>query len=134
MNRYMLLGAVFLLTGCPGPMDPVPLEHPAKATLSNNRVCITVPASEGEKISSVQFGSDTTGQEVYKTFNSADEQISAARGECLPTFGFEFKPGNTYAVFYRLEKSRSETGRVFAARFSLKQDGNGRLSLIEKAR
>lgn len=131
MNRYMLLGSVFLLTGCPGPMDPVPLEHLAKATVSDNRVCITVPASEGERIFSVQFGNDT-GQEVYKTFSRTDEQIPAVRGECLPVFGFEFRPGNTYAVFYRLEKSSSEPGRVFAARFSLEQDRNGKLRLIEK--
>lgn len=131
MNRYILLGVVFLLTGCPGPMDPVPLEHLAKATVSDNRVCITVPAREGERIFSVQFGNDT-GQEVYKTFSRTDEQIPAARGECLSVFGFEFRPGNTYAVFYRLEKSRSEPGRVFAARFSLEQDRNGKLRLIEK--
>lgn len=131
MNRYILLGVVFLLTGCPGPMDPVPLEHRAKATVSDNRVCITVPASEGERIFSVQFGNDT-GQEVYKTFSRTDEQIPAVRGECLSVFGFEFRPGNTYAVFYRLEKSSSEPGRVFAARFSLEQGRNGRLRLIEK--
>ena len=112
-------------------MDPVPLEHRAKATVSDNRVCITVPAREGERIFSVQFGNDT-GQEVYKTFSRTDEQIPAVRGECLPAFGFEFRPGNTYAVFYRLEKSRSEPGRVFAARFSLEQGRNGRLRLIEK--
>jgi hypothetical protein len=112
-------------------MDPVPLEHLAKVTVSDNRVCITVPASEGEKIASAQFGSDT-GQEVYKTFSGADEQIPAVRGECLPAFGFEFKPSNTYAVFYRLEKSSTEPGRVFAARFSLEQDRSGILRLIEK--
>lgn len=133
MNRYLLLGAVFLLTGCPGPMDPVPLEHPAKATVMDDRVCITVPASEGEKISSVQFGSDA-GQEVYKTFSRADEQIPAVRGKCLPIFDFEFKPGNTYAVFYRLEKSSSEPGRVFAARFSLEQDSSGKLELSQQTK
>jgi len=71
---------------------------------------------------------------VYKTFGRADEQISAAREECIPAFGFEFRPGNTYAVFYRLEKSSSEPGRVFAARFSLEKDENGRLKLIDKPR
>jgi len=132
MNKYMLVAAVFLLTGCPGPMDPIPLEQPAQARLVNNQVCITIPASAGDKIFSVQFGSDS-GQEVYKTFGHSDQQIRVVQGECLPTFGFEFKPGNTYAAFYQLETNSTGPDRIYAARFSLEQNENGSLRLTQRS-
>ncbi|BFO07994.1 hypothetical protein GGER_05040 [Serratia rubidaea] len=78
---------------------------------------------------SAQFGSDA-GQEMYKIFGDADTQLKAVKGVCLPTFGFAFQPDNTYAVYYRLEKSATEKGRLFAARFSLTQDNNGRLQIV----
>lgn len=133
MNKYMLVAAVFLLTGCPGPMDPLPLEQPAQARLVNNQVCITVPVSTGDKIFSVQLDSDS-GREVYKTFGPFDQQIRVAQDECLPTFGFEFKPGDTYAAFYQLENNNTGPGRLFAARFSLEQNANGSLRLTQHSR
>lgn len=59
MNKSILIAAVFLLTGCPGPMDPVPQEYPAQARLIDNQVCITVPVRAGDKIFSVQFGTES---------------------------------------------------------------------------
>lgn len=133
MNKWILSGAILLLTGCPGPMDPATLTLPAQAAVVDNRVCITVPAEEGEKVFSVQFGSDA-GQEMYKTFGDADKQLKAVKGACLPTFGFAFQPANTYVVYYRLEKNPTEKGRLFAARFSLTQDNNGRLQIVQYQR
>lgn len=133
MKKFILLSATFLLTGCPGPMDPVTRELPAQAAIVNNQVCITAPASKGEKIFSVQFGSDS-GQEIYKTFSHPDEQIQAVSCECLPTFGFDFKAGDSYSAFYRLEKNSAQAGRLFAVRFSLTIDGNGRLRLTQYQR
>lgn len=133
MHKYIFVAAIFLLTGCPGPMDPVPLEQPAQARLVNNQVCITVPVSTGDKIFSVQLGSDS-GREVYKTFSQSDQQIRVVQGECLPTFGFEFKTGDTYAAFYQLENTNTGPGRIFAARFSLEQNENGSLRLTQRSR
>lgn len=130
MKSYFLVAVVCLLTGCPGPIDPVPPAQSAQARLVNNQVCITVPASRGEKIFSVQFGSES-GQEMYKTFSPSEQRNQIARSECLPAFGFEFKPGNTYTVFYQLEKSNTNPGRLFATRFTLEQDKNGRLNLTQ---
>ncbi|KMV35275.1 putative T6SS immunity periplasmic lipoprotein [Franconibacter pulveris] len=131
MKKLLLPGAVFLLTGCPGPMDPVRVELPAQVTLVNNKVCILVPAEEGERIFSVQIGSEAE-QEMLKTFGDPASQPRAVKGECLPTYGFEFKRGNSYAAYYSLEKTTTEKGRLFAARFTLSQDADGRLKILQQ--
>lgn len=131
MKKLLLSGAVFLLTGCPGPMDPVRLELPAQATLVNNKICILVPAEAGERIFSVQIGSEA-GQEMLRTFGDPASQPRTVKGECLPTYGFEFKPGNSYAAYYGLEKSATEKGRLFAVRFTLFQDADGKLKILQQ--
>ena len=130
MNKCIVIAAAFLLTGCPGPMDPVTLEQPAQVRLVNNKVCITVPESQGERIFSAQFGSDS-GQEMYKTFGNPDQQIRVVQNECLPTFGFTFKPGSKYTVFYQIHSNQPESGRLFATRFSLDQDSSGKIGLTQ---
>lgn len=131
MKRLILPAALFMLTGCPGPMDPAVSEFPAQVAVVDNRVCITVPAVDGEKIFSVQFASDS-GQQMYKTFGMPDKQHPAVAGECLPTFGFRFNATDVYSAFYRLEKSREEPGRLFAARFSLVIDTKGNIRLAQR--
>jgi len=98
-----------------------PLEEPAQVRLVNNHVCITAPASAGGKIFSVQIGNDF-GQEIYKTFGLFSQQQPVIKDECLPTFGIDFKPGNTYAVFYHIEKNSTVPGMTYAVRFSLEQN------------
>ncbi|EOG5374273.1 putative T6SS immunity periplasmic lipoprotein [Cronobacter turicensis] len=133
MNKYTLLAMVFLLTGCPGPMDAVPVEEAAQVRLVSNQVCITTPASTGEKIFSVNI-SNGAGQEIYKTFGRYVQQPVVVQGKCLPAFGFEFKPGNRYAAFYQIEKNTTEPGKTYVVRFSLEQDENGSLRLIPYGR
>ncbi|ELY3837058.1 hypothetical protein SMZ77_001163 [Cronobacter turicensis] len=133
MNKYTLLAMVFLLTGCPGPMDPIPFEEAAQVRLVSNQVCITTPASTGEKIFSVNI-SNGAGQEIYKTFGRYAQQPVVVQGKCLPAFGFEFKPGNRYAAFYQIEKNTTEPGKTYVVRFSLEQDENGSLRLIPYGR
>lgn len=133
MNKFILIAAVFLLTGCPGPMDPVPQEYPAQARLVSNQMCITVPAKAGDKIFSVQFGTES-GREVYKTFGQPDQQLPVVQGQCLPTFDFQFRPGDRYAVYYKLTNPQTGPGKLFAARFSLEKSENGHLQLKQYSR
>lgn len=133
MNKYTLIAMVFLLTGCPGPMDAIPVEEPAQVRLISNEVCITTPARTGEKIFSVHI-SNGAEQEIYKTFGRYAQQPVVVQGECLPAFGFEFKPGNRYATFYQIEKNTTEPGKTYVARFSLEQDEKGSLRLTPYGR
>ncbi|EOC1345789.1 hypothetical protein ACI093_000815 [Cronobacter turicensis] len=133
MNNYTLIAMVFLLTGCPGPMDAIPVEEPAQVRLISNEVCITTPARTGEKIFSVHI-SNGAGQEIYKTFGRYAQQPVVVQGECLPAFGFKFKPGNRYATFYQIEKNTTEPGKTYVARFSLEQDEKGNLWLTPYGR
>lgn len=133
MNKYTLIAMVFLLTGCPGPMDAVPVEEPAQVRLISNQVCITTPARTGEKIFSVHI-SNGAGQEIYKTFGRYAQQPVVVQRECLPAFGFEFKPGKRYAAFYQIEKNTIEPGKTYVARFSLEQDEKGSLRLTPYGR
>ncbi|ELY5848368.1 hypothetical protein SNN74_001060 [Cronobacter turicensis] len=133
MNKFTLIAMVFLLTGCPGPMDAVPVEEAAQVRLVSNQVCITTPASTGEKIFSVNI-TNGAGQEIYKTFGRYVQQPVVVQGKCLPAFGFEFKPGNRYAAFYQIEKNTTEPGKTYVVRFSLEQDENGSLRLIPYGR
>ncbi|EOC0354077.1 putative T6SS immunity periplasmic lipoprotein [Cronobacter turicensis] len=133
MNKYTLIAMVFLLTGCPGPMDAIPVEEPAQVRLISNEVCITTPARTGEKIFSVHI-SNGAEQEIYKTFGRYAQQPVVVQGECLPAFGFKFKPGNRYATFYQIEKNTTEPGKTYVARFSLEQDEKGSLWLTPYGR
>ncbi|EOC1287584.1 hypothetical protein ACI09O_001666 [Cronobacter muytjensii] len=133
MTKYTLVAMAFLLSGCPGPMDPVPVEEPAQVRLLGNRVCITTPAGTGEKIFSVHI-SNGAGQEIYKTFSRYAQQPVVAHGECLPTFGFEFNPDNRYAAFYQTEKNATEPGKTYAVSFSLEQNENGSFRLTSYRR
>ncbi|HAU5431909.1 TPA: hypothetical protein JD181_16165 [Cronobacter malonaticus] len=133
MNKYTLTAMVFLLTGCPGPMDAVPVEEAAQVRLISNEVCITTSARTGEKIFSVHI-SNGAGQEIYKTFGRYAQQPVVVQGECLPVFGFKFKPGNRYAAFYQIEKNTTEPGKTYVARFSLEQDEKGSLRLTPYGR
>lgn len=133
MNKFTLIAMVFLLTGCPGPMDAVPVEEAAQVRLVSNQVCITTPASTGEKIFSVNI-SNGAGQEIYKTFGRYVQQPVVVQGKCLPAFGFEFKPGNRYAAFYQIEKNTTEPGKTYVVRFSLEQDEKGSLRLTPYGR
>ncbi|EOC1314973.1 hypothetical protein ACI09C_004073 [Cronobacter turicensis] len=133
MNNYTLIAMVFLLTGCPGPMDAIPVEEPAQVRLISNEVCITTPARTGEKIFSVHI-SNGAGQEIYKTFGRYAQQPVVVQGECLPAFDFEFKPGNRYVAFYQIEKNTTEQGKTYVVRFSLEQNENGSLRLTPYGR
>ncbi|ELY2621650.1 hypothetical protein SMC27_002163 [Cronobacter malonaticus] len=133
MNNYTLIAMVFLLTGCPGPMDAVPVEEPAQVRILSNQVCITTPASTGEKIFSVHI-SNGAGQEIYKTFGRYAQQPVVVQGKCLPAFDFEFKPGNRYAAFYQIENNTTKPGKTYVVRFSLEQDENGSLRLTPYGR
>lgn len=133
MNKFTLIAMVFLLTGCPGPMDAVPVEEAAQVRLVSNQVCITTPASTGEKIFSVNI-SNGAGQEIYKTFGRYVQQPVVVQGKCLPAFGFEFKPGNRYSAFYQIEKNTTEPGKTYVVRFSLEQNEKGSLRLTPYGR
>ncbi|WP_173632660.1 putative T6SS immunity periplasmic lipoprotein [Paramixta manurensis] len=108
-----------LLSGCPGPGDRVPPKQPANVTMRNNHLCIIVSTQPGEQVASVQI-SDGKNNNLRKLLN---DPISVASGQCLPTFGYDFKPGHDYVVYYTVEKNNLDEAKYFFAEFSINSRG-----------
>lgn len=131
MKKIAFLTMAFLLVGCPGHQDSMVVENPAQVTIKDNNVCILTTEKDWKYITSIQIYSES-GQSLFKTFANPVTSSIAVNGDCLPTFGFNFEPENTYTAYYSLEKSDADNERTFAIRFSLSRDTNGRLKINQK--
>ena len=60
MKNKMLLGVVFLLTGCPGPGDRMVDRESTTAFIKDNQVCVVSPLEPQERITAIQINSDNS--------------------------------------------------------------------------
>ncbi|WP_208715811.1 putative T6SS immunity periplasmic lipoprotein [Pantoea cypripedii] len=114
-KNYVIIAATVLLSGCPGPGDRIPPKEPANVAIRDNLVCITAPIQTGEYVSAVQI-SDGEDNHLLRTL--AKKPIDVTNGQCLPTFGYDFKRGHTYTAYYTIEKNDIDSGRYLSVVFS----------------
>ncbi|WP_261252245.1 putative T6SS immunity periplasmic lipoprotein [Serratia entomophila] len=131
MKKKLILGTVFLLSGCPGHQDPIVIEHPAQVAMKDNNVCISISEKDWEYITSVQLYSES-GQRFFKTFSDPVTRPHVATGACLPIFGFNFMPQNTYSAYYSLGKKDAGKERTFAISFTTLRTSTGGLEITPK--
>ena len=91
MKNKMLLGVVFILTGCPGPGDRMVDRESTTAFIKDNQVCVVSPLEPQERITAIQINSDTSDS-LHKIFD--DKPVYVPKGECLPVFGFKLHLGS----------------------------------------
>ncbi|MFP3523843.1 hypothetical protein SB912_15130 [Pantoea sp. SIMBA_072] len=58
MKKKMMLGAIFLLTGCPGPGDRMVERESTTAFIKDKQVCVVSPLEPQERITAIQINSD----------------------------------------------------------------------------
>lgn len=126
MLRHGVVLAAFLLTGCPGPGDRVVSRVPALVVIKNNAVCVVSPIKPDEKITGIQFYSNT-GEKLVRMFHK--QPVYAASGECLPLFGYAFVSDKHYALAWDVETPNPDNYHLITAEFSVSAKENGGLKL-----
>lgn len=111
MKNKILLGVVFLLTGCPGPGDRMVDRESTTALIKDNQVCVVSPLEAQERITAIQINSDNSDS-LHKIFD--DKPVYVPKGECLPVFGFKFTSGKRYNFAYDVQSDKSESHLVTA--------------------
>lgn len=111
MKNKMLLGVVFLLTGCPGPGDRMVDRESTTALIKDNQVCVVSPLEPQERITAVQINSDNSGS-LHTIFD--DKPVYVPKGECLPLFGFKFTSGERYSFAYDVQSDKSASHLITA--------------------
>ncbi|PEI03839.1 hypothetical protein CRM79_11710 [Pantoea agglomerans] len=111
MKNRMWLGAIFLLTGCPGPGDRMAERESATAFLKYNQVCVLSPLAPQERITAIQINSDKSNS-LHKVFD--DKPVYVPKGECLPVFGFKFTTEDRYYFAYDVQSDKSVSHLVTA--------------------
>ncbi|MGP3591330.1 putative T6SS immunity periplasmic lipoprotein [Vagococcus sp. WN89Y] len=111
MKNKMLLGVVFLLTGCPGPGDRMVDRESTTAFIKDNQVCVVSPLEPQERITAIQINSDNNVS-LHKIFD--DKPVYIPKGDCLPVFGFKFTSGERYNFAYDVQSDKSESHLVTA--------------------
>lgn len=125
MNKYILLVAVFLLSGCPGPMDRLVSREYATTVIKNNQVCVISPLRPDEQITAVEISSSKSNL-LFETF--ADKPIYIAKGECLPLFNIIPQPGLRHSIYWTVISPKADFHLV-ETRFSVTVDNSGNLKL-----
>ena len=115
MNKTLLLIPLFLLAGCPGPGDRMVKKIPAEVTTKENHLCITYAVKPGDRITSLQIGSES-GEAWYEVFN--DKLVLPRSGECLPTWDYPFAKNKTYTLFYGLSNGSQPNKQLIQAAFT----------------
>ena len=110
----MLLGVVFLLTGCPGPGDRMVERKSTTILIKNNHVCVVSPLEPQERITAIQISSDNSDS-LHKIFDN--KPVYVPKGNCLPVFGFKFTNGERYNFAYDVQSDKSES-HLITAEFS----------------
>lgn len=111
MKYKMLLGVVFLLTGCPGHGDRMVDRVSTTALIKDNQVCVVSPLEPQERITAIQINSDSSDS-LHKIFDN--KPVYVPKGECLPVFGFKFTPGELYNFAYDVQSDKSGSHLVTA--------------------
>jgi len=111
MKNKMMLGAVFLLTGCPGPGDRMVERESTTAFIKDNQVCVVSPLEPQERITAIQINSDKSNS-LLTVFD--DKPVYVPKGECLPVFGFKFTTGECYYFAYDVQSDKSASHLVTA--------------------
>ncbi|MCF8582242.1 hypothetical protein L2X67_20760 [Enterobacter ludwigii] len=107
----MLLGVVFLLTGCPGPGDRMVDRESTKTFIKDNHVCVVSPLEPQERITAIQINSDKSDS-FHNVFD--DKPVYVPKGECLPVFGFKFTSGKRYSIAYEVQSDKSVSHLITA--------------------
>ena len=111
MKKGMLLAAVLLLTGCPGPGDRSVEREPAAAFIRGNTVCVVSSLEPAERITAVQIRGGN-GEVLHKDFD--DGAVYVPRGDCLPVFGFRFTSGERYSFAWDVQSEQRASHLVTA--------------------
>jgi len=111
MKNMIMLGVVFLLTGCPGPGDRMVERESTTAFIKDKQVCVVSPLEPQERITAIQINSDK-GNSLHKVFD--DKPVYIPKGECLPVFGFKFTTGERYYFAYDIQSDKSISHLVTA--------------------
>ena len=77
MKNKMLLGVVFLLTGCPGPGDRMVDRESTTAFIKDNQVCVVSPLEPQERITAIQINSDNSDS-LHKFFDDKPVYVKRA--------------------------------------------------------
>lgn len=109
MKNKMMLGGVFLITGCPGPGDRMVERESTTAFIKDNRVCVVSPLEPQERIAAIHLNSDNSNS-FHRVFD--DKPVYVPKGECLPVFGFKFTPGERYSFAYDAQSTKSASHLV----------------------
>ncbi|MEE4484627.1 putative T6SS immunity periplasmic lipoprotein [Serratia ficaria] len=126
MGKYVILTAVFILTGCPGPGDKMVSRIPTSVTVKDNGICVLSPMKSGEKITAVQIYSDA-GDKLIKMLE--DEPAYIDNGECLPVFDYAFHSGRHYSIAYDVEALNRDDSHLITAEFSISSDKQGDMKI-----
>ncbi|PXW21031.1 putative T6SS immunity periplasmic lipoprotein [Pantoea sp. JKS000250] len=111
MKNKMMLGAVFLLTGCLGPGDRMVGRESTTAFIKDKQVCVVSPLAPKERITAIQINSDKSNF-FHRIFD--DKPVYVPKGECLPVFGFTFTMGERYSFAYDVQSDKSMSHLVTA--------------------
>lgn len=118
MKNKILLGVVFLLTGCPGHGDRMVNRESTTAFIKDNQVCVVSPLKPQERITAIQINSDNSDA-LHKIFD--DQPVYVPKGDCLPVFGFKFISGERYNFAYDVQTDKSESHLIIAEISYLKE-------------
>lgn len=111
MKNKMLLGVVFILTGCSGLGDRMVGRESTTAFIKDNQVCVVSPPKPLERITAIQIISDNSDS-LYKIRDG--KPVYVPKGECLPVFGFNFTSGERYKFAYDVQTDKSRSHLVTA--------------------
>lgn len=111
MKNKMMLGVVFLLTGCPWPGDRMVERESTTAFIKDKQVCVVSPLEPQERITAIQINSDKSNS-LHKVFD--DKPVYVPKGECLPVLGFKFSAGERYYFAYDVQSDKSASHLVTA--------------------
>ncbi|MGY5958655.1 putative T6SS immunity periplasmic lipoprotein [Kosakonia sp. BK9b] len=124
-EKSMLLLAVLMLTGCPGPGDRLPDRESAQVGVKENAVCIVYPVQPGDLIDHLEFH-DQSGKAFYA--EPGDGDFHPAAGHCLRTYGQDLRPAQAYALHYGVSNPQVPY-RFVSAVFTTSYDDKGVLHI-----
>jgi hypothetical protein len=94
MKNKMLLGVVFLLTGCPGPGDRMVDRESTTALIKDNQVCVLSPLEPQERITAIQIKSDNSDS-LHKIFD--DKPVYVPKGSVFLYLDLSLRLGSGIA-------------------------------------